>query len=165
MDELKPLKFYVEPVICKIDSSVRGLCTRPYHDHPKGCPNHGQRDTCPPAAPRFHDLYDPRQVWACWTAYDLAGHRERQREAHPDWSERQLVNCRHWQGKVRAFLKRNCQQWIARQKRRLGLNLVLSTCPEAMGVNVTVTMERLGVELEWPPRDTTRVVYLVGVPK
>ena len=169
------LKFYSEYVTPVVDSGMRGLCTKPYHAHPKGCPNYGQRDTCPPAAPYFKDYFDRDfDIWALHTSYDLAAHRDRMLEKHPHWSERQLVNCRHWQGTVRAFLRRKATVWVEKQ-RMIAVPFSnttchtqqweYTTCPEAMGVNLSATMESAGVILEWPPKNITRMIYLAGVKK
>ena len=33
-------------------------CMLPYPNHPKGCPNHGQKSHCPPFAPIAYDFFD-----------------------------------------------------------------------------------------------------------
>jgi len=35
----------IKPVI---DMKVRDLCQKPYHGHPKGCPNYNHKKGCPP---------------------------------------------------------------------------------------------------------------------
>lgn len=45
----------VNPVI---DYSVRGLCVKPYYNHPKGCPNFNKKKGCPPNAELFDKVYD-----------------------------------------------------------------------------------------------------------
>jgi len=35
--------------------------------------------------------------------------------------------------------------------------------PEAMGVNVTETMKRVGIELEWPPVNVAYQIALAGI--
>jgi hypothetical protein len=121
-------------------------------------------------APYFKDVFDLNfEVWALWTEYDLAAHRERMLVKHPEWSERALVNCRHWQGRVRAFLHRKAETWVQeweeREDRISDGELFYTSCPEAMGVNVTETMAGIGVKLEWPPKNITRMVYLAGIKK
>lgn len=167
----RPLEFHKACVRPVVDSSMRGLCTRPYHAHPRGCPNYGRRDTCPPAAPFFFDTFDAkRDIWALWTEFDIGRHREKQRRRHATWSERALVNPRHWQGTVRAFLRRAADEWLTQHachhpRTRDIKGFEYTTCPEAMGVNLTATMRNVGVHLEWPPRNTTRLIYLAGVRK
>jgi hypothetical protein len=122
-------------------------------------------------APLFEDVFDTSQnIWALWAEYDIAYHRERQRERHPGWSERALVNPRHWQGTVRKFLREKAQQLLeiaagCQPRLRDSQGFFYTTCPEAMGVNVTATMKNVGVRLEWPPKEITRLIYLAGVKK
>lgn len=153
----------VEPVI---DLSMRSLCVRPYPGHPKGCPNHGSRDTCPPEQKVFGGVYDTDlNIFALWTEFDLGAHVSRMKKAHPTWSYRQLSCCLYWQGTVRKFLRTKSKKWIdfAVLHTPFADRILLTTCPEAMGINVTATMKNIGVQLEWPPKSLTRMVYLAGV--
>ena len=143
--------------------SVRDLCRKPYPGHPRGCPNYGRRRTCPPHAPMLCQVIDLSQpVHAVWNAFDLAGHVERMREKHPEWSDRQLVNCLYWQGTARKALR-------AKVRNFGGLllasgQLIALACPEACGVNVTATLASIGIEIEWPPKTIAYQVALVGAP-
>ncbi len=161
----RPLEFHAVVVKPVVDSSMRGLCMKSYHAHPQGCPNYGQRDCCPPAAPLFKNAFDTNHdVWALWACFDIGHHRDKQRICHPTWSPRALVNPRHWQGTVRKFLREAVAGWLERKQYGIdGHNIAFTTCPEAMGVNVTATMQNVGVELEWPPKETTRMIFLAGV--
>ena len=147
----------VSPVL---DPSVRGLCRRPYELHPKGCPNFGQRATCPPAAPLFFSVYDAaRPVWAVVNEFDLGAHVERMRAAHPEWSDRQLRCVLYWQGGARAELARKIKAALSTLP-----GCRAETCPEAMGVNVTATLAAEGITLEWPPVRIARQVALIAYP-
>ena len=42
--------------------------------------------------------------------------------------------------------------------------MVVITCPEACGVNVTSTVLTIGVKLEWPPIGIVRQVAIAGEP-
>lgn len=42
--------------------------------------------------------------------------------------------------------------------------LVVTRCPEAMGVNVTETLAAAGVTLEWPPKKFALQVAIAGAP-
>ncbi|NIN69704.1 MAG: hypothetical protein GTO63_34475, partial [Anaerolineae bacterium] len=71
-------------VIPVLNPEVRDLCTRPYHGHPKGCPNYGKRPSCPPAAPLLGEVLDlDHAVYAVWNRFDFAGHVARMRARHP----------------------------------------------------------------------------------
>jgi len=149
----------VNPVI---DPTVRGLCTRAYPGHPRGCPNFGSKPGCPPQAPLLADvLMLDMPVFAVWNVFDLAGHVERLRAKHPTWSNRQLVCCLYWQPMARIALRWEIRQLIRGPYRLLRV----VTCPEAMGVNVTETMRAVGVELEWPPVKRAVQVALAGTVK
>jgi hypothetical protein len=152
-----------------VDPKVRSLCARPYPGHPKGCPNVGQRDTCPPRARLLQELLDlDRPVYAVWSSFDLGVHIERMRLAHPVWSDRQLVNCLYWQAGARKVLRGEIDAFLREHPELARPGLTVSgcvlTCPEACGVNVTATMATLGVELQWPPKTITYQVALAGFP-
>jgi hypothetical protein len=163
--EEKRMIFQSALVTPAIDLGMRSLCVYPYHNHPKGCPNFGKKATCPPTVGRFPYEYDNRHdVWALWAEFDLDAHVRRMRKRHPTWTYRQLSCCLYWQGTVRKFLRESIAKWVGENKEDYP-NLAVTTCPEGMGVNVTATMKSIGVELEWPPRQTTRLIYLAGVLK
>lgn len=142
---------------------VRELCTRRYAGHPHGCPNHGKRPSCPPAAPRIHERLDlARPVFIVWNRFDLGAHVERMRARHPDWSRRQLVCCLYWQQGARKKLQAEIVAFLVDNP---GTRCrVIVSCPEACGVNVTETMKAVGIELEWPPKRYAYQVALVGCP-
>lgn len=164
MLSLKPItiEFNTAKVIPAMDASMRSLCVKPYPNHPKGCPNYGYRLTCPPTVQLFTEVIDQHYpIWAMWATFGLGAHVERLRIKHPNWTYRQLSCCLYWQGTVRKFLRKEIAVKFPSTEADPGLKVV--TCPEAMGVNVTATMETIGVTLEWPPKEYTRMVYLVGV--
>ena len=148
-----------------VDRNVRGLCQQPYPGHPRGCPNYGKRPTCPPAAPWIGDfLRLDLPHWLVWTRFDLAAHVQRMRDRHPAWSERQLRCCLYWQAAQRKLLK-GAVALVTGVTRLDGYRYVHSLCPEGMGVNVTASMERVGIVLEWPPERTAYQVAVVGYGK
>lgn len=150
----------VTPVI---DYTVRGLCARPYPLHPKGCPNVGKSERCPPIAPFFDRVFDiSSPVYAVVTEFDLAAHVTRMQMKHPTWSDRQLRCVLYWQAGAR---KRLTNAVIAALKRYPGWYKYQATlCPEGMGVNVTETLAGVGIILEWPPEHIARQVALLGKP-
>lgn len=151
--------FFAE-VVPVLDGSVRNLCRRPYAGHPKGCPNYGCKERCPPRSPMLADVIDLQQpVFAIWNAFDLGKHVERVRAKHPTWTERQLYCCLYWQGTARKSLREKIRQFC-HVRPCSGLTIV--GCPEACGVNVTETMKRVGIFLEWPPRVSAIQVVLAG---
>jgi predicted metal-binding protein len=147
----------VDPVI---DMKVRGLCVRPYPGHKRGCPNFGKYPDCPPAAPKFFDYFDEAEpVYAIVHEFNLAGHRERMLEKHPKWSIAQAECCLYWQGKARRMLQEGISYFL--EEEHPGYEVTIR--PEAMGVNVTETLRRAGIELEWPPKNIVRQVALAGI--
>ena len=136
------------------------LCTRPYPDHPKGCPNFGKKSGCPPHAPNLWDIIQlGKPVWAIWNVFPLLHHVIRMRRHHPDWSDRQLRNPRHWQGTARKRLRKRIELFRSHHA-----GLVVLDCPEAHGVLVTDMMLGLGIELKWPPEAVTYQVAVAGAP-
>jgi hypothetical protein len=148
----------VEPVI---DYSVRKLCVERYPNHPRGCPNWNKRPSCQPKAPLLPDIIDcARPIVVIWNRFPFGDHVEKMRKRHPSWSERQLANCLYWQGTARKQLRQRVENYRGcRPKERRDVVLY---CPEACGVNVTETMRRVGVELEWPPRRWAYQVALLA---
>lgn len=154
---------YVKPVI---DVKVRELCRQPYPNHPNGCPNYNKRCTCPPEAPIFSNRFDmTKPILAVWSPFNLALHRARMLEQHPCWSKRQLDCCLYWQSGVdkrqREQVEYNLNRFPLFENNK---ELIATYVPEAMGVNVTATMDNVGVHLEWPPNNIVIKVAFVGVP-
>ena len=151
MDKINQKK--ISPVI---DISVRKLCKRPYPNHPKGCPNYGKKNGCPPGANLWTDIYDTNiATWVFWARFDLAAHREKMTVKHPTWSRRQLDCCLYWQSKARKPLYDYLKTWDFP-------GFLISKVPEAMGINVTETMRKIGIELEWPPEKWVYQVAMGG---
>lgn len=147
----------VNPVI---DYSVRGLCRKVYHGHPKGCPNYGKKKGCPPEAEYFDKRYDlSKPVFAIANTFDFKAHTDRMRTLHPDWSDRQLKCCLYWQRGARNELLKHIRQFL----KQYGLEYKIETCPEAMGVNVTETMKNAGILLEWPPETITYQIAFAAI--
>lgn len=141
------------------DPKVRGLCAKPYDLHPKGCPNFGKLERCPPRAPllpHFFDLTKP--CYLLYNVFDFGAHVAKMRSAHPKWSRRQVECCLYWQGTARAALRAEIKAFMDDVP---GYTVV--ECPEAMGLNVTATMQAAGVELEWPPKTRAVQVAFAGV--
>lgn len=149
--------------------AVRDLCVRPYYNHPRGCPNHGKRPTCPPQASAIGNILDLRcPVFAIYYAFPFAEHVEKMRRRHPDWTERQVECCLYWQGTARKRLKVDIEQfkrvipcyWVTESS---SVEWEILWLPEANGVNMTETMQSVGIELEWPPKNWAYKIVLAGV--
>lgn len=156
----------VNPVIIR---PIHSMCLIPYPNHKKGCPNYGKKKGCPPGVLMFDRFYDlSKSIYAIYNKFDFKGYINRMREKHPDWSKRQLECCLYWQGTARKRLKERIEIF---KKLADCINLfpygryVVNTVPEAMGVNVTETMKRVGIELEWPPVNVAYQIALAGISK
>ena len=149
-----------------LDPKVRELCCKLYYNHPKGCPNYNKQPGCPPQAPLLNEVLDlVRPVWAVWVVFDLAAHRERMRVKHPKWSRRQLDCCLYWQGTLLKELRYRVANFCTmRLLYNMDKSLEVFYRPEALGVNVTATLETVGVALEWPPEKIVHKVAIVGNP-
>lgn len=147
-------------VVPIIDYSVRGLCRKPYHNHPKGCPNWG-KDKCPPGIPKLEDYFDAdKPLYIIWNKFDIGSHINKMKEKHPDWTDYQTRCVLYWQGTARKQLKNEIIEF-----KRDNPGLVVTTSPEAMGVNITETMKKIGIELEWPPMKYSYQIAMGGTPK
>ena len=82
------------------------------------------------------------------------------KEKHPNWSERQIYCCLYWQKTARKQLLAGIKEFLKEHK-----GYTVTTCPEAMGVEVTKTLEAVGIELEWEPKNIACQVALAGIKK
>ena len=136
------------------------LCLKPYPNHKNGCPNYGTKKGCPSGVPMFDSFYDlSKRIYAIYNKFNFKGHVDRMKEKHPDWSKRQLECCLYWQGTARKNLKERIEIFA----RLTGRRYVVNSVPEAMGVNVTETMKRVGIELEWPPVNVAYQIAMAGI--
>ena len=145
----------VKPVI---DTRVRSLCRNPYPLHPRGCPNYGEKSTCPPKAPLYEDIFNTGlPVYAVVNEYDLGSHVAKMRAKHPKWSYRQLYCVIYWQGTARKQLRKAVKEALKAHR-----GYIATYCPEAMGVDVTETLKAAGVWLEWPAKKIARQVAFLA---
>ena len=145
----------VKPII---DMTVRSLCQKPYPGHPKGCPNYNRKKGCPPGSLPISKLLNlDRKIYVNWNEFNFHQHCKRMRHAHPMWTERQVRCCLYWQGKARKQLQNEIYKF-----RQCHPNYCVLYPPESHGVNVTGTMKRIGIELEWPPMNFAYQVAIAG---
>jgi len=144
-----------------VNHRARAWCTLPYPDHPRGCPNYGRTDNCPPRAPHIEDWLDfSRPHWFIMARFDLARFAARMKSIHPTWSDRQCRCCLYWQNSVRSRLSSSCKDL---QKSNNGAAFTLR--PEAMGIDVISTALALGIAIELKPRATVHAIALLGYPR
>lgn len=134
------------------------LCRRRYPGHPRGCPNYAKKPSCPPTASMIGQVMNlGRTVYAVWNAFALGEHVRKMRQLHPNWTDRQARCCLYWQQGARKELSAEIKAFTKDRRGLVGV-----TCPEARGVDVTKTMESIGVKLEWPPIEIAYQVAIVG---
>jgi len=142
----------------RIDIRVRKLCIRPYYNHSRGCPNYNKKKGCPPNSPVLTKVLNlNKPIYVIWNAFNFHKHCRRMRYLHPMWSKYQVRCCLYWQGKARKHL-RNEIDWF----KQAHPHYIVLYPPEAYGVNVTETMRRIGIKLEWPPVVLAYQVAIAG---
>ena len=145
----------VKPVI---DRDMGKLCVKPYSNHKKGCPNYNKKKGCPPKCKDIDEILDfNKDIYVIYNKYDFGSHVERMSEKHSDWSKRQLECCLYWQGTARKRLREKIVVF-----RSLHPTLFIVACPEVSGTNLTATMEKIGIKLQWPPEKFTYQIVLAG---
>lgn len=124
--------------------TVNKLCTQPYHNHKKGCPNFGHRQDCPPNLRHISEEYDMNSIHILLLEFPFGEYFNQRKKFHPDWTNRALINPRHWQNHLRASLNR---EWENIEDEYPEHSFIQN--PEGQGVNLVETLALNGVELEW----------------
>jgi len=141
-----------------LDERARGeWCLLPYPNHPKGCPNYGKKQICPPFSRPFQDIIEP-PFYIVIESFDLEAQAKKMKKIHPEWSDRQCRNLLYWQKGVVKKLKEKADKFINAQDE----NLILIEVPEANGVNLFKTCENIGIILERSPRNIVRKIMMLG---
>jgi len=145
----------------RINMKARDWCKLPYPDHPKGCPNYGQRATCPPDAPLIYNFVDiGKPIFLIAVGFNLENHVNSMLLKHPDWSNRQAKCVLYWQGSVNKLLKQHIKQFLWMYP-----EYITTLCPEAMGVNVIETARRCGLPIKTKPTKNVFKIALAGIAK
>lgn len=129
-----------------VSSKIGDWCLREYPGHPKGCPNYGKKDGCPPGTgpDSLGCLFDlSKPLYFIHSEFDLAEHARRMKEKHPQWSDRQCRCVLYWQPASRKRLSTEVSVFM----HKFGFNQY-TTCPEGLGVNVYATARLAGLRLE-----------------
>lgn len=135
---------FSEYVDLDCDKKIQSLCLKTYHNHPHGCPNWGIKKGCPPKAKFFPEAFGSK-ARIISIKFPFGEYIGEKRIAHPDWTDRALANPRHWQNHLRSIFKEFYTN-------KLNPNDKIFTSPEGMGVNITSTCSKIGINLEWPPK-------------
>jgi len=156
----------IDPLDLVYSGRIQGLCTTPFYNHPRGCPNWGKKDGCPPGLPLIDRFFDfNSDMYVIYTKFPIGEFAEKMRIMHPEWSEhpRQWYNPRRWQGTARKEHRLEIDRFLSRYP-----GFEVDKTPEGHGVNVTELMKLVGVELnwEWPPEhnleNKSYIVSLAG---
>ena len=146
----------VKPAL--IFKQAHALCVKQYPGHKHGCPNFNHKVGCPPNTPNLYDLIEQEPVIAIINEFDLGVHVQRRRNHHPNLTDRQARCLLYWQGTARVQLRKQISGYLKEHS-----DHVVTTCPEALGVDVTITLANAGIILEWPPIQIVRQVALAGL--
>ena len=139
-----------------IQYSVRHWCKLPYPGHPKGCPNYGKSDVCPPKVCFVSEFIDLNMDhYFVVEKFDLGSFAKSMKEKHPHWSDKQCKCCLYWQNGVRKRLKSKCSTFIQDRP-----GYIYTLIPEAMGVNVFQTAHRHNLMIS---RKNPIVVYKIAL--
>jgi len=145
----------------RVNEHSREWCLLPYPNHPYGCPNYGMRVVCLPDAPMIQEFVDiQRSLWLVVVEFNIGKQERRMLQQHPEWSRRQARNLLYWQGEVNSTLSIRTEVFVQEHP-----GTVYTLCPEAMGVNVIATAQRVGVPVKVKPNSTIYKMALVGYPK
>jgi len=145
-----------------IDNKARdgSFCKLPYPNHPKGCPNYGKRESCPPFAKKFNDIIIP-PFYLVIQEFDIESHAIKYKKKYPTWSERQCRNLLYWQKGVVKKLKMEAYDLA----KSLGKEFIVLEVPEANGVHLFETCKNIGIELQRYPQKIIRKIMIVGKSK
>jgi hypothetical protein len=102
-------------------------------------------------------------IYAIIIEFDLAHWVKIMKQKHPHWSYRQLSCCLYWQTRARKSLEDEVIRFRLSTNRAYEYDI--TRVPEADGVNVTETLAKVGVILEWPPTKIVRLVAIAGIPE
>lgn len=125
---------------------VADWCRMPYPGHAKGCPNYDDptKPWCPPRAPAVGEFFDlSRGLYLVHSEYDLEARSAELKSNNPDWTDKQCRCVLYWQKTSRKQLRLRAA--VAMKETSA---TAMTTCPEAMGVNVYATAALSGLKLE-----------------
>lgn len=123
-------------------------CRLPYPDHPKGCPNFGKKDGCPPTAKFWNEIIEP-PYYLVYQIFDLEAQEKRMLEKHSNWSKRQARCCLYWQrGLVNSIIFEAKELMHRLVLYSHGVEYTILENPEGAGINLFKTCNRVGIKLE-----------------
>lgn len=151
----------IDPEDLVIERKFQGICKKPFYGHPKGCPNYGKKEGCPPGLPLIDEVFDfSERLYLIYTEFEVGEHAERMRVGHPEWSEhpRQWYNPRRWQPTARKNHRADIVDFLDSHEGHS-----VNKTPEAHGIHISELMKLAGIELRWgwpPEHDLKDEKYL-----
>ncbi len=104
--------------------------------------------------------FPDRPITLIAVKFDLAGHVKRMMVRNPGWSDRQARCVLYWQAGVNKQLRQEASRFIYHADG--SRDMVYTTRPEAMGVNVIATAPHCDIPVQVQPKDTVYKIALVG---
>ncbi|MHA2337493.1 MAG: hypothetical protein ACXACX_09325 [Candidatus Hodarchaeales archaeon] len=142
-----------------IDYRTRSWCKLKYPDHPKGCPNFGKKEICPPQSPLFEQVVKPPYTLVA-VKFNLEKHAKEMKKRHPNWSDKQARCVLYWQGKLDKKLREVSEKVASKIT-----NSKIVYKPESYGVHVFETCRKLGFILERNPQKILWKITIIGIEK
>ncbi len=156
--------YRVPPADLRINYKSRLWCQLEYPGHKHGCPNFAHKPSCPPSAPLIQDYFDlTKPVYLLAIQFNLAEHAAKMVSLNLGWSDRQARCVLYWQPRVNKELEYAAKGFCTWSEVGKGIpDLIYTTCPEAMGVNVIATAQRLGIPVKVKPTEWVYKIALIG---
>jgi len=152
----------IPPKKIVISKKFQGICKKPFYGHPKGCPNFGKKEDCPPNQPLINHVLDFTQpIYVIHTPFAVGEFAETMKTRHPTWTPRQIYNPRLWQPTARKNHRLELERFVQEHP-----EAITDSCPEARGVNITELMREIGINLDWqwpPQHNVANVTYRVSL--
>lgn len=146
---------------------VKDLCSRPYYNHPKGCPNIGKCEQLD--VPIFNNLMKQTiyryYFYLVYVKFDFKRYIELRKQEHQGWSDKQVKCVLYWQNSVKSLLVKYINNLDLDRSYILGCGSGMKLdyqkrvgSMENACINVFSTMRLNGIKMEVKPKN---VIYLV----
>ena len=150
-------------------------CKRSYPNYKNGCINYG-KSLCPPNSFYFKDIIDNyNNFYLIYFKFDFLQYKYLRKIIHPEWSEKQLGNSRHWQNSLKSMLMKHiveilefnnvkniyilsCGSGISNKILNKYQNSIYSM--ESVGINVLSTLKLNKIKVE---RNPVNFIILTGL--
>ena len=156
--EIESITKYEKPKLT-IDFRAMSWCKLSYLDHPNGCPMYNKNQDCPPNAPLLHEFINfNKDYWLFIAKFNLKKQINKMKQKHSEWSDKKCGCSRYWQGTIHKRLRYSISHMPE------FFDLIYTTKPEAMGLNVFATLRKMNIQIKKNPDEYIYKVALVGYP-